>query len=234
MTDRSDRVQPKRPAEPDAQAVRNPAIEAQLTLRKQLQSRSLAAQRQLEAAQRELDALAGAERYAHELYQEYTDLYQQAQNAQAHAGAAKSGETRASELRFRLFFAGCLAVAFLVLAAIQSTASSMLVVVLLFVVPALLYIFAKAKALMVVLRSLPSSQVGDPVALRKEADRVWKRYQSAAAIVARKPSEEMLLTHYQQAVQNAGYWKREADMAEAKLQSLYSELRARQQQNRPS
>ena len=233
MSDR-DRVQPRRPAEPDAQVVRTPAIEGQLTLKKQLQSSLLAAQRKLDAVKGELEALATLEKRAQDLYQEWADLNLQAQDAQVALGAAKSGETRVSELRFRVLFGACLAVAFLVLAAIQTTTSSKIVVVLLLVVPALVYVYSKAKALRVALRSLPSKKGGDPKKLRKEADQAWKRYQTAAAVVARKPSRQMLLADYQQAVQNVGHWEREAGAAEARLQSLYSEARAKRRQDRPS
>src|SRR5690348_10505876 len=122
---------------------RTPALESLLTYKKQAECQARVAEAHLVAARNVLETADAAQRDTLVIWQVYSHAYNQWQTAQQFQAAVKAGETRISECKYRILLAGVLAVGFLVLAAIQVTSSSLLVVMLLGFLPCLVYIGAK-------------------------------------------------------------------------------------------
>jgi hypothetical protein len=212
------------------QGDRSPTLEGFLTLKKQAQAQELAARNVVAAAKRALETADAAQRETTAIWQEYCEAYRQWQTAQQSHAAVKTGETRISELRYRILLAGALAVGLLVLAALQVRPSSTVVVVLLGVMPCLIYICAKVRQLRVAQCALPKGVVGDPGALWKVSEKQRKRYEQAYAHAqsqfAHRP---ILVSSYQQALKDLADWEFKVRDAEVKIRAQMSVDRVRRQ-----
>ena len=211
---------------------RSPQVESLLTFKKQVQNQRDLTQRTLDEVERVLATADQAWRDVQTLWADYCDVSNRWQAAQQLVEAAKTGETRISEIIYRILLVGVLAAGALALAAIQSTASSMLVVILLFFLPCLLYIVLKVKQLQHARRNLPStSGVGDPDVLGKACKKMRERYERAQEVAQRKyPDRAILVSRVQQAQQDLAKWAYQVREAEIKLQAQHSLERAKRQQ----
>jgi hypothetical protein len=210
---------------------RSPTLEGYLTLKKQAQTQATAARNAVVAAQNALEAADAAQRDVSAIWQEYREAYSMWQTAQQSNAAVKAGETRISELRYRILLAGALVVGLLVLAAIQVTSSSMLVVVLLGVVPCLIYISAKVRRLRVAQNALPKNGVGDPASLWKASEKLRQRFEKANAHAQRQIAQRpVLLSRYQLALKDLADWEFKVRDAEIKIRAQISVDRARKHQ----
>ncbi len=210
---------------------RSPQLESLLTLKKQAQHQLANAQRNLENAKRALETADQAQRTAQTRWEEYCDAYGEWQNARQNAEARKTGETRVSELRFRIIIASVLTLGMLILAAIQVTRSSTFVVILLFVLPPLLYVVAKARQLFRAQQILPSKRIGDLAKLEKTAERLRQRYEYARAVAQRQASDHpILVSRVQNAQRVVEDWEFKVNEAEVKIQAQASFDRVRKQQ----
>jgi hypothetical protein len=211
---------------------RSPQLESLLTLKKQAQHQLDIARRNLEDAHRALETADEVQRTAQTCWEEYCDANTQWQTAQQHTEAVKTSETRISELRFRIFIANVLALGMVILAAIQVTRSSALVVILIGVLPCLLYVAAKAQQLIRVQRALPSKRIGDLAALARNAEKLRQRYERARIAVQRKGSDRpILVSRVQNAQKDVTEWGFKVNEAEVRIQAQISLERARKQQH---
>lgn len=214
---------------------RTPGLESLLTYKKQAERQARVAEAHLVAARNVLETADVAQRDTLVIWQEYSHVYNQWQTAQQFQAAVKAGETRISECTYRILLAGVLAVGFLVLAAIQVTSSSLLVVMLLGFLPCLVYIGAKSRQLRLAQCALPRNGVGDPSTLWKGAEKWRLRYERASADAQYKNAERpILVSRCQQALKDLSEWEFKVREAEVKIRAQVSLERTQRQQSHHS
>lgn len=222
---------PKRGTQSDLN--RSPEMQALLTQKVQYEKAWDEAQQVLENTRRALKAFTQAQQNAQADWQEYCKVWNEWQTALRNAEAVTTAETRIAELKYRILFGGVLILVALMLAVIQETPSSMLVVLLLGCLPGL-YVAAKVLRLVRALRALPSkNEVGDPIALGKSAEKWRQRYERAQEAVRKLEDHSILVARVRSAEADVTAWEFKITEAEIQLDRRISfeQQRKRQQQN---
>ncbi|HEU5379127.1 MAG TPA: hypothetical protein VFV38_27205 [Ktedonobacteraceae bacterium] len=213
---------------------RSPELQALLTQKKRYEREWDEAQVVLENTRRALNAFTQAQQNAQADWQEYCKVWNAWQTAQRTAEVVKTTETTISELKYRILFGGVLILVALLLAAIQVTPSSMLVVLVLGCLPCL-YVAAKVLQLVRALRALPSkNEVGDPISLGKSAEKWRQRYERTQGAVRKLEDQSILVARVRTAEADVTAWEFRINDAEVQIQKRISFEQQRkwlQQQN---
>jgi hypothetical protein len=205
--------------QPDADDHASPAMRTLFT-EKELAHRQVArAEAAVSIAETALQAVQTA-------WQEANEVRCQRQAAWTAYQQAKATQTRIAELKLRCSGALILLVGSLVLATIQVSAQSSLVVLLLFTLPLALYACAKGRQLCGL---HPPRQM---YLLERECQTWAKRDQHAQAAYLRKSAGyPQLVARHQAALADLTYWRHELQRCQHRLDALYSaEQRAKQAQ----
>ena len=213
---------------------RSPEMQALLTQKVQYEKAWDEAQKVLENTRRALKAANQAQQNAQADWQEYCKVWNEWQTAQRIAQTVATAETRIAECKFRMLLGGVLALGSLLLAAIQVTPSSMLVVLILGCVPSCLYMAAKIGQWVRALRTLPrKSEVGDPTALGKTVEKWRQRYERSQEVVRKLEDHSILVARVRSAEADVTAWEFKITEAEIQLDRRISfeQQRKRQQQD---
>jgi F0F1-type ATP synthase assembly protein I len=146
----------------------------------------------------------------------------------------KTTETRIAESKFRILLGGVLALGLLLLAAIQETPSSMLVVLILGCGPCCLYVAAKVGQCVRAQQMLSSkSEVGDPTALGKIVEKWRQRYDRSQEAVRKLDDRDILVARVKLAEADVSSWEFKISDAEVQIQRRISFEQQRQRKQTP-
>jgi hypothetical protein len=188
------------------------------------------ARRQMERAEAAVEVAEAALNATNAAWHEANDVRCQMQAAWTAYQQAKATQTRISELRLRCFGSAVLLIGSLLLAAIQVSTQSSLVVLLLCSLPLAWYAASKGRQL----RGLhPPRQV---YLLEGEYQALVKREQRLNAISQRKQEAyPHLVARHQAALADLTYWRHEFQRCKHSIDALHvAEQRTKQSQPRKS